>query len=280
MYPKLGVVDFGKQLLASADLDPVYVALLGANLERKQLARWLIAYWLFYSSGFACWVSEQAISKFWDCLLEAARNEKPTPFHGRWPRGAERRHFRGEAAVKAVQLLWSEYGNSPEDMISSILEGPQDVRGIMERVKAHYLFGDWIAFKVADMLDAVWGAAVDQRELSAFLYDTPRKSILENWRGGRFLARASEEGEVLVEGMLWLRDSLAGNFLPHKPKSPPDFFSLETVWCKHLSHVHGHYPLNKDVREISHGLLPWLPFSTTAKLFAKFMPREKVLGDV
>jgi len=63
--------------------------------------------------------------------------------------------------------------------------------------------------------------------------------------------------------------------IPHKPGQPPDWFSLETVWCKHLSHQHGHYPLYHDINEIRHGLDPWLKSSPTVGRFLAAMPPGK-----
>ena len=121
-------------------------------------------------------------------------------------------------------------------MIDYILDGKHDVRSIIERTKSHYLFGDWIAFKVADMLDAVYGIPVTQDDLSVFLYNTPRQSILEGWNKKVLPLKAKDEATALTEAMYWLQKQLKDCVIPHKPKKQPDWFSLETVWCKHLSH--------------------------------------------
>ncbi len=97
---------FGHTLFRSQDLDPVYLAAPQA-VRDGQLHRWLVSYCLFYHCGAACFLSEQ--EDFWRALMIAAKNETPTPFGGRWPRGAERRHFRGGAAVKAVAVLQQRY---------------------------------------------------------------------------------------------------------------------------------------------------------------------------
>lgn len=274
-YPKLGVVEFGKQLFTSGDLDPIYVALLHTKMEQGQLHRWLIAYWLFYSAGFASWASEREGKAFWKALAIAADNETPTPYLERWPRGSERRHFRGAVAGNCVRLLEGKYGAKPENFVAFLLDGPLDVRSVVERAKTHYLFGDWIAFKVADMLDAVCGVSVSQEDLTVFLYDTPKKSILEKWKAGDLPLVAKTEEAALVEAMDWLRHRMSADRIPHKPKQGPDWFSLETVWCKHHSHMHGHYPLLKDVNEIGHGLIAWSPHSKTAKRFAAAMPKGR-----
>ncbi|HVX90861.1 MAG TPA: hypothetical protein VHC20_04500 [Candidatus Paceibacterota bacterium] len=272
-YPRLNVVPFGRQLFETADLDPVYVALQHASLDKTQLARWLVSYWLFYSSGFACWASEIDGRHFWRALEVAAENEQPTPFGERWPRGSERRHFRGKVAVEAVKRLRGQY-DAPLEFLDYLTEGAADVQSVIDRARQHYLFGDWIAFKIADMLDAVWEYPVDQSDVSVFLYKTPRDSILESWRDGTVPIDADTEEAGLADAMDWLRKQLQDCRIPHRKRERPDWFSLETVWCKHASHMHGHYPLMKDTREIRHGLQPWTPLARTARTFLAGMPKE------
>ena len=261
---------FGRALFRTQDLDPIYVALL-KTARGDQLHRWLVAYWLFYNAGAASWLSEREGKDFWHALMVAAKNETPTPFNGRWPRGAERRHFRGENAITAVDALQRRYAR-PEDMVTFLLDGQMDIRSVIARAQRHHQVGSWLAFKVADMIDAVLGAEVRQDDLTTFLYDTPRQSIIENWQAGRLPFTTNDEATALTKAVFWLAEQLNDCIIPHKPGQRPDWFSLETVWCKHLSHVHGHYPKGKDIREIRHGLEPWLESSPTAKRFLGAMP--------
>src|SRR5260370_30516793 len=85
----------------------------------------------------------------------AAKNETPTPFGGRWPRGAERRHFRGGAAVKTVAGLQQRYGARPEDMVAFPLHGPLDIRSGIARAQSPPPFRPWVAFQGAAPLAAV-----------------------------------------------------------------------------------------------------------------------------
>ncbi len=269
----MDVVDFGRRLFSTADLDPVYVSLLGAQFERPQLFRWLVAYIYFYHCGFACYASEREGKDFWKLLYRAAKNTSETPVGGRWPRSAERRHFRGGMAERTVVALWEHYGTKPESMVKFIATGPMEVRSVIDRAMAHPGCGPWIGFKIADMIDAVVGERVKQDDVSVFLYKTPRQSILENIARGRVRIRESgSEDANLKRAMYWLQDELADCRIPHRKNKRPDWFSLETVWCKHLSHMHGHYPMGKDIIEINHGLEPWQAASRTAKRFRLHMP--------
>jgi Amino acid:DNA transferase len=265
------VVDFGRALFRTQDLDPTYLALPKAITDKDQLARCLVAYLCFYNVGLAAWLSEREGNEFWNALMVAAENKTPTPFGARWPRASERRHFRGAAAISAVDALQRRYAR-PEDMIAFVLDGPMDIRAVIARAQSHEGFGSWAAFKIADLCDAVLGAEVAQDDITAFLYDTPRKSIMENYEAGRLPFQATDK-TVLEKAMRWLQQELSDCRIPHKAGRAPDWFSLETVWCKFHSHLTGHYPVGKDVREIRHGLEPWLNSSPTARRFLAAMPQ-------
>jgi hypothetical protein len=272
----MNVADFGRALFRTQDLDPVYVALPKAITDQDQLARWLVAYWCFSSCGAASWLSEREGDEFWRALMVAAENRTPTPFGGRWPRDAVRRHFRGAAALKAVEALPRRY-TRPEEMVEFLLTGRMDVRSVIARAQEHYLVGAWAAFKIADMCDAVLGVEVAQDDIPAFLYETPRKSILENWEAGRLPIQATND-TVLEKAMRWLQQELADCQIPHKPGRAPDWFALESVWCKHHGHLAGHYPVGKDLREMRHDLEPWLESSPTTRRVLAAMPPGKLEG--
>jgi hypothetical protein len=270
-YTRLALVPFGQQLLRTGDLDPVYLALRGTSLKRPQLDRWLIAYWYFYDCGFASYASERTGRDFWQLLSIAAVNTDPCPVGGRWPRGPERRHFRGPKAVSAIRWLEDHYQDRPEGMVEYIVRGGTHINDVIQRATVHPMCGRWVGFKIADMVDAVLGERVEQDDLAAFLYDTVRESIQWNYEDGVILPPPNN-ADKFEYGMAWLGKQLKDCRIPHKPQSPPDWFSLETVFCKHLSHLRGHYPLYHDTVEIVRRLPPWTRVSPTAASFAQHLP--------
>jgi hypothetical protein len=79
---KLGVYEFGRRLVETNDLDPVYVLLWEAGMETRQLEAWLLAYWCFYDMGTASWIAEsyfdrgtKASTSFWDRMDTAAKSK-------------------------------------------------------------------------------------------------------------------------------------------------------------------------------------------------------------
>lgn len=272
-YPRLSIAELGEQLVTSGDLDPVYVALNNSGLPERQRLRWLVAYCAFYSCGAACFLSEFEGAAFWHWMGAAARNDEPTPVGGRWPRGHERRHFRGGAAQRGI-ADWAGHHPWPESMFRFIAGQGGTVNSVISRARSHYSVGQWLGFKMADLVDACLGVALDQTDLDPFLYDTPRRSLLRVWTEDLHPGAAPPEPErpAVVEALGWLAAQLRHLTSPHKAGQPLDAFCLETVACKHLSHLHGHYPLFNDLDDIRHGLEPWLPASDAARAFRAALP--------
>jgi len=284
---KLDPLVFGLQLIDTGDLDPVYLALHHAftagSIDFDQLQRLCIAYWCYYHLGAAAQISEEVDSQFW------IKMEKGLAV---FPRGTERRHYRGAAAQASLRELRRRFPH-PEALtrylgVSQIappcaLDGPGAIaasgelptltpqapsasRGprppslstktrvpfttVVERAICLPLFGPWIAFKIADMLERVLYTPVDfsQCQLLA-LYREPRlgaEHIAEIWK--------------LDTPDLALRAMIARLRVKQPRWAPPTFDRLcnvqeaETVLCKYKSYLNGHYYVGKDILEVAHGL--------------------------
>jgi hypothetical protein len=194
----LSVEAFGRALFTTGDLDPVYLMLEGAQLDRAALQRWCLAYWMFYHVGVASWLSERTGPEFWDAVEAGLAGEE------QFPRGTERRHFRGNAARQAVSYLRRRWGTEPEGAaasldardnhsVGSVLQFADVARSVMEWTG----FGPWIAFKVADMLDGVLGVPVDfSGAVPGGLFDDPVK-------GAVWAFYVEEAGEGFSEFDTW-----------------------------------------------------------------------------
>lgn len=286
-YERLSIQKFGEHLLTSLDLDPVYVALDHCirhfNWEPEKVARWLLAYWCLYHVGAACWLSDvEDTEDYWKALMTAAVNKDPAPAglpgpNGeppRWPRSAERRHWRGAAAVRCVEQLAQRYGTA-KDMVE-FMKGPT-VAAVMARAKDHYLFGDWIAFKVADMLERVLGHPVSFDQGHVFMFDAPREAALMLWRkeaGQHPSAQPLDLNLVLEKVVAKLTQDFAGFKAPPRLDRPVGLQEIETILCKWKSHMNAHYPLWHDIEEINHGLDQWTGESEAAAAFAVAMPKR------
>jgi hypothetical protein len=291
-YPVLGVEDFGRQLIVSGDLDPVYIALSRVEWPEEQKKRWLVAYWLFYHPGAACFISEpqpHSISQaadFWNWIGLAARNTEPAPVSQigfpqrieRWPRASERRHFRGDKAVEAWENLRRRFPMG-YDLVDFVIgsEPRAAYPDIYNRVTSLPQFGPWMAFKVADMLERCLGVAVDFDIDAVMMFDDPKKAALMVAARHMGLApgvRIKDEPAAIRSVVYHLMRTYNDERLMAPPAHdrPIGLQEVETVLCKWKSHVNGHYPVGKDCKEIAEGLRDWARVSEAAREFLHWMP--------
>lgn len=268
---KMTVEEFGDALLDTQDLDPIYVMLNGARaageLSDDQLYRWLLAYWCFYHAGGASFLSEFEHPYYWRAMDAAARNENPIlgmPVI-RFPRSAERRHFRGQKCVDAVAFMKENF-QTANLLIHSLChtEHPTvfhlSLQTVLARVKKLPQFGPWIGFKVADMIETVLGLPVQFPVDDIVMYSEPRAAldILVEQRGG-----TPKQHFIQLLQRYGVRNA------------PPRFDrscgpqEVETILCKWKSYLGGHYHVGKDTKEIRHGLDGW---GTVAEALKQHLP--------
>lgn len=270
----LTIEEFGKHLLLTGDLDPIYIVLWNMNLSTPELARWLLAYWCFYHAGVACYMAEQEGTKFWEKMSLAAVNvQSPMGDILRWPRGKERRHFRGKTSLRGVEGLAVRFP-LPEDMLLFFHHlsnfNPMKYLDVRKAVKEWYGFGDWISFKVADMLERVVGYKIDFQHSEVFMFDDPYKAALMQWKLKHNAPPEStidNEPAAIKEVVDDLTQHFAGYLAPPRLDRPVGLQEVETILCKYKSHLHGHYPLMNDIHEITVGLTHWRAHSKLAEEF-------------
>jgi hypothetical protein len=273
----LTVEEFGAHLLKTGDLDPVYNALHNTQMSEEMLHRLLVAYWCFYHLGAAAYIAETQRSPkgFWNAMQRAALNIIPPAIKPkeRWPRSAERRHFRGGQAAQAVYELINKY-RTATDAIYGFVDPDEEkmtYASVNRATQAHRGFGPWISWKVADMAERVLGYDIDFSQADLGIYKDPRQ-------GAALIHYQEEQAAGRVYGIFetrpWLYpidneeltqtvNKYVKHFRSKKFKAPPradrlvNVQEIETIFCKYKSHVKGHYPLNKDINEVRHGLEGW-----------------------
>jgi hypothetical protein len=289
-YARLGCVAFGKALVASRDLDPVYVAVHHAELPSDQRARLLVAYWCLYHLGAAARLSELKERVFWGELATAAENAHspflPKHAAGRWPRGTERRHWRGAQAVASCQSVLEkakcgrEYRPSAEHLVDWLGSGKT-----FAKVTQHVLqlrgFGPWIAFKVADMLERCAGYRVDFVDCHLGFYDEPRKGAWLYANERKHKPFPYESMSLTMVGMMThkLLGEVGRQFAPPDMRRKLNVQEAETIFCKWKSHLHGHYALGKDTREVYHGLHGWGAVADLMRIHLAKLPYAPRKGE-
>src|SRR5262249_26482528 len=119
---------------------------------------------------------------------------------GRWPRSAERRHFRGNActwAVDKMSQLWPE----PEEQWRSLRGLGSEVDVIGRVTRKWPMHGAWAGFKVADLAERVTGYPVEFSRNTGLLYESPRAAVVE-------LATHTNRtpGELYEDQLAWISD--------------------------------------------------------------------------
>ena len=243
-YSPLDHVAFANNLFETEDLDPVYVGLVRLELSPGQLAAWLLSYWCFYHSGVSCKLTES--HNYWDDMIQYAGMQAA-------PRGTERRHFRGQKAVEAVYYLQRRY-RTPLNAMEDLASGDQTFQDISQRVQQWPLFGPWIAFKVADMLERCAKVPVDFSNCELSMYSEPTKGavLISQQQGWSPLVRKVCQNLGLIH---------IGRKAPPTYDRFVNIQEIETILCKFKAHWNGHYPLGKDTIEVCHALKGWGPLA-------------------
>ena len=258
---KLPVLEFAKQLIDSRDLDPLYVILYRSQMEKEKLARWLVAYWCYYHAGLCCWIVDQ--KDYWRVMEKVAE--------GDYPRGTERRHFRGELAVNGVSHLRKCFGSAGKVLEYLCLE--TEAKGVKNKVESFYGFGLWIAWKVPDMIDRLGIQPIT-------FYQTDLGWMFSaSIKGAKLVATEELGGEqptlidTLISSHRYLIKYLSSRSAPPLFDRGIGVQETETIFCKWKSHMNGHYPVGKDSIEIRHSLLRYAR-SRTAQSLLRVMRQE------
>jgi hypothetical protein len=203
-------------------------------------------------------MSEHRDAEFWDEMKDFALNVVKPPVGERWPRGSERRHFRGTNSVNSVYELSLEFPH-PEHAVENVEVQAPSFRRVRDYVMTWPQFGPWIAFKVGDMLDRVLEVPVDFSNSDVFMFDSPREAA-ELWAG--------EVGPpAITRALSHLQFHLGEKYLaPPLADRPVALQEYETILCKWKSHQNGHYEVGKDIHEIRHALTEWKTVSRTADI--------------
>jgi hypothetical protein len=274
----MGISQFGDALLRTGDLDPVYVAIYNSNIPEATRLRLAFCYWCFYHLGLAAQLAEiKQPAKFWHAFLTAVRNEgQNTDGSKPYPRGAERRHFRGANALASYSDLVAKYKTPEAAACGLIGTGPRQplfkepvtYGSVALSVQKHVGFGPWIAFKIADMAERVLDIPVDFSDCHLGIYKDPRQgAALAYHTRGEGPKEAGYlkpwEQPISDQELKEVVDFYVSHWRGKKAKALPDrkrlvnVQEIETIFCKWKSHCKGHYPVGKDTDEVGHGLIGW-----------------------
>ena len=251
----MDVISFGKALLERNDLDPIYVMLYESSLSQEELNEWLLSYWSFYHSGTSSLIVDS--SNYWETYKAACESKE-------FPRGHERRHFRAKIASQSYLDLSSKFP-TPSLAVES-LKSAKTLAEVTERVKTWYGFGDWIAFKIADMLERLALAPIEFEVDRVFLFESPKKGAKILWNS----INKNTEQPKSVDLANWASDFIVGNlpwYAPPRYERIINVQEAETILCKWKSYLGGHYKIGEDVESLQRALLRFPKCKLSQKLY-------------
>lgn len=263
----LSPVRFGEALIKTGDLDPLYIALVGAldsgTVDRPWVERFLLVYWMFYHSGVAAAIASFP-ETFWADVAEAVPGTD-------YPRGRERRHFRGAKAAEAVAALAERYPD-PHAALRALVatnRRPVPYTSVARTVAGWPMFGSWIAFKVADMVDRVLGVDVnwDDPAVAGYMYRFPADGATQT-----VSYYGAEPEPDTIRAALRLLSPLEALSAPPRGDRRVGLAELETVLCKWKAHAAGRYIVGSDTVEIRHHL----HWAAPAGFLVDFLPGERL----
>lgn len=258
MKQQLDIYTFGRLLIETGDLDPIYVMLhtamdMGVFSDEK-FRHWLLAYWCFYHSGTASWIADSR--DFWKAMETAAGSKE-------YPRGSERRHFRAANATSSVAWLKSK----SQSYLFEGLVHCDTFEEVSYFVQKWVGFGPWIAFKVADMVERLGIRSIEFRPTDIFsIFDSPAKgaSLLKDWEEPQW--EPDDQNEVNEWALNRVLSELGELKAPPRYDRPINVQEVETILCKWKSYLGGHYHVGKDVAELRPALLRFAKCKTSQRL--------------
>ncbi len=229
--------NFGRTLIDANDLDPIYVLLHRTKLEPIRLRRFLLAYWCFYHAGVASTLS-----------MEEDWTERGKEIQ---IRGTERRHFRGSKAIASLDWM-AIHENEWFDSLSQCTTF-QEASVVATRPP---LFGPWIAFKIADMLERLGIAPIAFDDCELLIYREPAQGAALVVHGASYIYTSPIELQGLIQETR-LQFNAWGYKAPPTNNRPIGLQEVETMLCKFKSYKNGHYHVGKDVEDMIKGLEQW-----------------------
>lgn len=257
---RLTVEEFGQALLATGDMSPEYIMLYNGKLPPDQLGRWLLAFLCFCHEGVASKLSEYPEPDFWNELRKAASTKD-------FPRRTERRHFRGQAAIDAVNAYRLRFGTG-QDFVSFCLDGWKGTIPVLkfqERIETLPQFGPWGSYKMAELTDRVLGVLIDFGDTR--LFDAPRQGAIKCWKAWK---QAPADEKAILKAV---SDRLLQHFKVYAVPPAHDrgcgMMEIETILCKWGHHMSGSYPMGSDTKGTYKCMKGW---GETAAKLVQFLP--------
>lgn len=212
---------FATQMFKLEDADPGYMLLARAELDEAKKLRYILAWCTFYNPGLAARASDFQGAKFYEFLRYVYPHAK---------RASERRHFRGQAGLKAL-AQWQSLYPKPEAMVEACFAS--SYLGVRKNMTHMAQMGDYFYWKLADIQDTVFHKPVDFTGCEKYMPKVPKQ--------GADMIGDMENTFVLEETMALITKHIGKLDHPFAPARKLKLQESETVACVFKQHVVGDY---------------------------------------
>lgn len=234
--------EFAVELFKLEDSDPIYYTVARTDIDLDQKKRFFIGWCTFYNPGIAAKASQYHGKNFWIYLRQVYATAK---------RASERRHFRGQAGMLAIDQ-WENKFVKPEKMMDYMMGDTYfEVKKHTDNV---HQYGIYLTFKVGDFQERVLQIPCDFTGAEPF---TPKVPQL-----GAKLIAPHQTIKQTYDMITW--------YMNHKQILAPPFYDRatnlqesESVCCIFKQHSKG----------------KWAPYTRTAKATNSFIATPSKTGE-
>ena len=164
--------EFSEITIRTNDLDPMYEVIAGMHQTDEWMGRFLMYFLCFYHAGDAATCADATDDKtFWEYMVTAAMDPKVK-------RAAERRHFRGSNALRALATLQGHF-MAPYELIHSFW-GPtySELNKVMTNRFQNTQMGPYFIWKIYDIQNVCLNRHItlSMDEAMKFMPAEPRKA--------------------------------------------------------------------------------------------------------
>ena len=259
---RLGVVEFGRQLIETGDLDPVYIALwkskMSGHLYGESLKRWIVAWMCYYHCGLNSLIIDKP--NFFGEVLRVARAST-------YPRGSQRVHHRGPPAVNSALALKERF-KTATDLFKWLVADGYVARTVFDRMASLVGFGPCMSWRVPDIAErlGMMPTRFVDRDVD-IMYDNPMRgaiAVCEQYGLG--------DTDRAMQAHLFVMGKLATMAAPPRYDRAINIQETETIFCKWKSHIVGRYEIGRDTARARAQLLKY-PRCRLNQLLTRNLPK-------
>lgn len=254
---RMSIVDFGKSLIESEDLDPVYVALHNSDLSEDDIESFILAWLMYYHVGVACEIMQD------DDIMEsmmfvAEHNDE-------YPRGNQRKHHRKQPAMNCI-LDMIDKCDDAAGFASWCLSGGVSARSIFGKVCELVGWGPCMAWRVPDLYERLGISSV-----KFYDDDTDLFFSAGPLHGALLCCETYGLNPDPIDAHLYVMEHLGHIKAPPGYERTINIQETETIFCKWKSHMSGRYDIGRDTERSKQQLI-WAENNNLAMDLIKTLP--------